>query len=99
MGRNPIQSAGCYAVLKSLQDNPDSALEAIDFAVSRTKCILSTKSSNIFTGCPFASMCHSLQGIAVNQEFQDLYVSVKEIFPTLVINHGGRIGTFTKADA
>ncbi|XP_008334474.1 leucine-rich repeat-containing protein 74B [Cynoglossus semilaevis] len=38
-------------------------------------------------------------GIAVNQEFQDLYVSVKEIFPTLVINHGGRIGTFTKADA
>ncbi|XP_026198414.1 leucine-rich repeat-containing protein 74B isoform X2 [Anabas testudineus] len=68
MGRNPIQSAGCYGILKSIQENPDSAMETLDFTV-----------------------------ITVNQEFEDLYTAVKEIFPALTVNHGGRIGTFRKA--
>ncbi|XP_056231409.1 leucine-rich repeat-containing protein 74B isoform X2 [Seriola aureovittata] len=70
MGRNPILSAGCYGILKSIQENPDSAMEALNFA-----------------------------GIPVNQDFEDLYTKVKEIFPALTINHGGRIGTFRKAKA
>uniref|UniRef100_A0A665SZT9 Uncharacterized protein n=1 Tax=Echeneis naucrates TaxID=173247 RepID=A0A665SZT9_ECHNA len=70
MGRNPILNAGCYSILKSVQENPDSAMEALDFA-----------------------------GIPVNQDFENLHTVVKEIFPALTINHGGRIGTFRKAKA
>ncbi|KAF7656944.1 hypothetical protein LDENG_00034130 [Lucifuga dentata] len=70
MGRNPIQSAGCYGILKSVQGNPDSAMEALDFS-----------------------------DITVNQEFEDLYASVKEIFPELAVKHGGRIGSFRKPKA
>lgn len=33
MGRNPIQSAGCFGILKSVQENPDSAMETLDFSV------------------------------------------------------------------
>uniref|UniRef100_A0A667ZDG8 Leucine rich repeat containing 74B n=1 Tax=Myripristis murdjan TaxID=586833 RepID=A0A667ZDG8_9TELE len=29
---NPIQSAGCYGVLQSLQANPESAMEMLDFS-------------------------------------------------------------------
>ncbi|KAG7260689.1 hypothetical protein CRUP_021503 [Coryphaenoides rupestris] len=65
MGRNPIHSAGCYAVLKSLQGNPRSGLETLGFA-----------------------------HIVVNQDFEDLYATVKEILPALVVNHGGKTGTF-----
>lgn len=36
IGRNPILNAGCYGILKSVQDNPDSALETLDFSVSHT---------------------------------------------------------------
>lgn len=36
MGRNPIQTAGCYGLLKSVQENPDSAMEALDFSVTYT---------------------------------------------------------------
>uniref|UniRef100_A0A3Q4H5Y5 Leucine rich repeat containing 74B n=1 Tax=Neolamprologus brichardi TaxID=32507 RepID=A0A3Q4H5Y5_NEOBR len=32
IGRNPILNAGCYGILKSVQDNPDSALETLDFS-------------------------------------------------------------------
>ncbi|XP_031704929.1 leucine-rich repeat-containing protein 74B isoform X2 [Anarrhichthys ocellatus] len=70
MGRNPIQNAGCYRILKSLQENPDSAMEKLDFL-----------------------------DITVNQDFEDLYTAVKEIFPALVVNHGGRVGAFRKAKA
>ncbi|KAI4820975.1 hypothetical protein KUCAC02_028929 [Chaenocephalus aceratus] len=70
MGRNPIQNAGCFTILKSVQENPDSAMEAIYFS-----------------------------DITVNQDFEDLYRAVKEIFPALTVNHGGRIGTFRKAKA
>ncbi|KAM7391187.1 hypothetical protein PAMP_021894 [Pampus punctatissimus] len=37
--------------------------------------------------------------ITVNQDFEDLYTTVKEIFPALTVNHGGRIGTFRKVKA
>ncbi|XP_076587058.1 uncharacterized protein LOC143320905 isoform X3 [Chaetodon auriga] len=37
--------------------------------------------------------------ITVNQDFEDLYAAVKEMFPALTVNHGGRIGTFRKAKA
>ncbi|XP_067426454.1 leucine-rich repeat-containing protein 74B [Thunnus thynnus] len=70
MGRNPIQNAGCYGILKSVQENPDSAMEELNFS-----------------------------DITVNQDFEDLYSTVKEIFPALTVNHGGRIGTFRKAKA
>lgn len=33
MGRNPIQTAGCYGILKSIQGNPESAMETLDFSV------------------------------------------------------------------
>ena len=36
MGRNPIQNAGCFGILKSVKDNPDSAMEALDFSVTHT---------------------------------------------------------------
>ncbi|XP_056134577.1 uncharacterized protein lrrc74b [Lampris incognitus] len=32
IGRNPIQCAGCYGILKSLQGNPASAMETLDFS-------------------------------------------------------------------
>ncbi|CAL8249023.1 unnamed protein product [Merluccius merluccius] len=34
MGRNPIQSAGCCVILKSLQGNPQTALDTLDFTHS-----------------------------------------------------------------
>ncbi|KAF1389521.1 hypothetical protein PFLUV_G00074270 [Perca fluviatilis] len=70
MGRNPIQNAGCYGILKSVQENPDSAMEEL-----------------VFTD------------ITVNQDFEDLYTAVKEMFPALTVNRGGRVGAFKKAKA
>ncbi|XP_066545746.1 leucine-rich repeat-containing protein 74B isoform X2 [Amia ocellicauda] len=32
MSRNPMQSAGCYGILKSMQGNPESAIESLDFS-------------------------------------------------------------------
>ncbi|KAF0034241.1 hypothetical protein F2P81_014307 [Scophthalmus maximus] len=32
ISRNPIQNAGCYGILKSIRDNPDSAIEDLDFS-------------------------------------------------------------------
>ncbi|XP_051751718.1 leucine-rich repeat-containing protein 74B [Ctenopharyngodon idella] len=32
MSRNPMQSAGCFAILKSVQANPESAVEFLDFS-------------------------------------------------------------------
>ncbi|XP_013866597.1 leucine-rich repeat-containing protein 74B [Austrofundulus limnaeus] len=32
IGRNPIQTAGCLKILQSLQENPDSSLETLDFS-------------------------------------------------------------------
>ncbi|XP_028312717.1 leucine-rich repeat-containing protein 74B [Gouania willdenowi] len=37
--------------------------------------------------------------IPINQDFEDLYTRVKENFPLLRVNHGGRIGSFRKAKA
>uniref|UniRef100_A0A672YJ88 Uncharacterized protein n=1 Tax=Sphaeramia orbicularis TaxID=375764 RepID=A0A672YJ88_9TELE len=68
IGKNPIQTAGCYGILKSIQENPDSAMETLDFS-----------------------------DITVNQDFEELHASMKEILPALVVKHGGRIGTLKKA--
>ncbi|XP_068167767.1 leucine-rich repeat-containing protein 74B [Antennarius striatus] len=70
MGRNPIQNAGCYGILKCVQENPQSAMEALDFS-----------------------------DITVNQDFEDLYTAVKEMFPVLTVIHGNRTGTFKEAKA
>uniref|UniRef100_A0A3B4A698 Leucine rich repeat containing 74B n=1 Tax=Periophthalmus magnuspinnatus TaxID=409849 RepID=A0A3B4A698_9GOBI len=32
VGRNPIQNAGCYGLLKSISDNKDSAVELLDLS-------------------------------------------------------------------
>ncbi|KAL1273773.1 hypothetical protein QQF64_026587 [Cirrhinus molitorella] len=32
MSRNPMQSAGCFAILKSVQANPETAVEFLDFS-------------------------------------------------------------------
>ncbi|XP_061585852.1 leucine-rich repeat-containing protein 74B isoform X1 [Cololabis saira] len=32
IGRNPLQSAGCYGILQSVQENPDSAMDTLDFS-------------------------------------------------------------------
>ncbi|XP_068594913.1 leucine-rich repeat-containing protein 74B [Brachionichthys hirsutus] len=37
--------------------------------------------------------------ITVNQDFEDLYAAVKEMFPVLTVNHRGRTGTFKEAKA
>ena len=34
VSRNPMRSEGCSGVLKSVQANPQSALELLDFSVS-----------------------------------------------------------------
>ncbi|CAG5925371.1 unnamed protein product [Menidia menidia] len=70
IGRNPIQSAGCYGILQSVRENPNSAMETLDFS-----------------------------NIPVNQEFEELYSAVKEIFPGLRVKHGGLSGTFGRAKA
>ena len=36
MGKNPMQSAGCYAVCAALLKNPNCVLEQLDFSVSIT---------------------------------------------------------------
>lgn len=33
VSRNPMRSEGCLGILKSVQDNPVSALELLDFSV------------------------------------------------------------------
>lgn len=48
MGRNPIQNAGCYGILKSVQENPGSAIEALDFSVRNTYLISMSISANVF---------------------------------------------------
>ncbi|TRY87483.1 hypothetical protein DNTS_035308 [Danionella cerebrum] len=60
MSRNPIQAAGCFAVVKSVQANPESAIEFLDFS-----------------------------DISVDQEFEDLFHSTREIFPNLQVKYGG----------
>lgn len=37
-----------------------------------------------------------LPDVTVNQDFDDLYSAVKEMFPALTVNHGGRTGAFKK---
>lgn len=99
MGKNPIQDAGCYGILKSVQENPDSAMETLDFGVTHT---YSTFMRQIFTflySFTHFSVYHSLQDIIVNQDFEDLYMAVKEILPGLTVNYGGRFGMFRKAKA
>lgn len=92
MGRNPIQNAGCYGILQSLQENPNSAIEALDFSVSHTNLYESYETAlYVFT---HFCLCLLLQDIAVNQDFEDLYTAVKETFPVLTVRHGGRVGTF-----
>lgn len=44
IGKNPIQNAGCYGILQSMQENPDSAIVALDFSVN-CKFIHSTRLS------------------------------------------------------
>lgn len=44
IGRNPIQNAGCYGILQAVRENPDSAVEALDFWVT-CKFIRSTRLS------------------------------------------------------
>ncbi|TNN51178.1 Leucine-rich repeat-containing protein 74B [Liparis tanakae] len=56
VGRNPIQTAGCYGILQALQENPQSAMEQLDFP-----------------------------DVTVNQDFDDLYSAVKEMFPALTM--------------
>lgn len=38
MGRNPMQSAGCYGILNSIQSNPASVMEYLDFSVRFLFC-------------------------------------------------------------
>lgn len=67
MSRNPMQSAGCFAILKSVQANPESAMEFLDFS-----------------------------DICVDQEFEDVFNTVKETLPNLQVKHGGKINTELK---
>lgn len=48
MSRNPMQSAGCFAILKSVQANPESAVEFLDFSVSDSYPIISHVSFDIY---------------------------------------------------
>lgn len=96
IGKNPIQNAGCYGILQSVQENPDSAIEVLDFSVtckfrhSFPPKICFSSVFNLFPACiPF-------QDVTVSQDFEDLYAATKEVFPALTVNHGGRIGAFTK---
>ena len=42
MGKNPMQSAGCYAIAAAILRNPNCALITVDFSVSYTnRCNLS----------------------------------------------------------
>jgi hypothetical protein len=34
MGLNPMESAGCFSIIKALQKNPNTKLELIDFSVN-----------------------------------------------------------------
>ena len=34
MAKNPMESAGCYAIIKGLQKNQSSKIEEIDFSVN-----------------------------------------------------------------
>lgn len=100
MSWNPIQNAGCYAILKSVQENPDSAMESLDFSVQSTHILTAWDFNflllNLFS---LLCMCHHFQDIRVNQEFEDLYAAMKKDSPALTVNHGSRTGTFRKAKA
>lgn len=58
MGRNPIQSAGCFGILKAVQENTGSAMEALNFAVS----LSSLTSWNLFPFADLLTFCVSLVG-------------------------------------
>ncbi|XP_023684702.1 uncharacterized protein lrrc74b [Paramormyrops kingsleyae] len=49
MSRNPLQSAGCYGVLKAIQGNPGSAVESLDF-------------SDISVNKDFEDLCNAVKG-------------------------------------
>ncbi|XP_024275107.1 leucine-rich repeat-containing protein 74B-like [Oncorhynchus tshawytscha] len=46
-----------------------------------------------------AMECLDFSDITVNQDFEDLYVALKDIFPNIRVKHGGRIDTFRKPKA
>lgn len=60
MGRNPIQSAGCYGILKSIQENPDSAMETLDFTVSLKHFSSGRIAPNLLLFANTSTLCVSL---------------------------------------
>ena len=40
MGKNPMQTAGAFGILKAVKENPNSAIEELDFNVSTSSSIL-----------------------------------------------------------
>ncbi|XP_048099343.1 leucine-rich repeat-containing protein 74B [Alosa alosa] len=65
MARNPMQSAGCFGILTSIQSNPASVMEYLDFS-----------------------------DITVNLDFDALYSTTKETFPSLQVKHGGIVNVY-----
>ncbi|ELK15562.1 Leucine-rich repeat-containing protein LOC400891 [Pteropus alecto] len=76
VSRNPMRSEGCLGVLKSVQNNPVSALELLDFSV---RAFHKPHHSPV-----------KKKDIQVNREFDDLASSVKVILPGLCIKTAAR---------
>uniref|UniRef100_A0A4W3ISZ3 Uncharacterized protein n=1 Tax=Callorhinchus milii TaxID=7868 RepID=A0A4W3ISZ3_CALMI len=47
---NPMQGAGCYGVLKVLQDNPKTAMESLDFSVTVSRNPIVSRLADRFPG-------------------------------------------------
>lgn len=81
-----------------MQENSDSAIETLDFSVTCKSTNFARLSGNDFFSnmFNFFPACIHFQNITVSQDFEDLYTAVKAVFPSLTVNHGGKIGTFTR---
>jgi hypothetical protein len=43
---NPMESAGCFAIVKAIQKNANTQLERVEFTVSIIKSIINFKTSS-----------------------------------------------------
>lgn len=82
MGLNPMESAGCFSIIKALQKNPNTKLELIDFSVN-SQIILCFQSNSSLNERKFL-----LKEIIVDKYFRDEYKSFQALFPHIEVRTG-----------
>lgn len=77
MGLNPMESAGCFSIIKALQKNPNTKLELIDFSVNFLLNFIS-----------FFNLFISIKEIIVDKYFKDEFKNFQTNFPHIQVKTG-----------